>query len=171
MYGPTVGDRVVLGDTSLVVKVEQDFTTYGDECKFGGGKSLREGMGQATGVGASEALDTVITNALIVDAVAGIIKADIGIKENKIVGIGKAGNPDMMDGVGMIVGTTTDVIAGEKMILTAGGIDTHIHWICPQQIEEAAASGVTTMFGGGTGPSAGTSATTCEYAEARFVSS
>jgi urease len=161
MYGPTVDDRVALGDTSLVIQVEKDLTVYGDECKFGGGKTLREGMGQATGVASDKALDTVITNALIVDAVTGIVKADVGIKGNQIVGIGKAGNPDMMDGVDMIVGTTTDVIAGEGLILTAGGIDTHIHWICPQQIDEAIASGITTMFGGGTGPSAGTSATTC----------
>jgi urease len=165
MYGPTTGDRVVLGDTDLVISVEHDYTTYGDECKFGGGKSLREGMGQNTGIKSDDALDTVITNALIVDAVLGIVKADIGIKGMNIVGIGKAGNPDMMNGVtdGMIVGTTTEVIAGEKMILTAGGVDAHIHWICPQQIAEAAASGVTTMFGGGTGPSAGTCATTCKY--------
>jgi urease len=164
MYGPTTGDRVVLGDTGLVIAVQHDYTTYGDECKFGGGKSLREGMGQATGVKSDQALDTVITNALIVDAVLGIVKADIGIKGMNIVGIGKAGNPDMMNGVtdGMIVGTTTEVIAGEKLILTAGGVDAHIHWICPQQIAEAAASGVTTMFGGGTGPSAGTCATTCK---------
>ncbi|GKY96288.1 hypothetical protein MPSEU_000588500 [Mayamaea pseudoterrestris] len=163
MYGPTVGDRIVLGDTCLVIEVEQDYTTYGEECKFGGGKTLREGMGQATSVTSDEALDTVITNALIVDAVAGIIKADIGIKGNMIVGIGKAGNSDMMSGVdaNMIVGTTTEVIAGEKLILTAGGIDTHIHYICPQQIEEAISSGLTTMFGGGTGPSAGSCATTC----------
>eukprot|EP00980_Cylindrotheca_fusiformis_P030842 scaffold25507_cov162-Cylindrotheca_fusiformis.AAC.3 len=131
MYGPTTGDMVVLGDTSLKIRVEYDLTAYGDECKFGGGKSLREGMGQATGVTSGDALDTVITNALIVDSVTGILKADIGIKGNRIVGIGKAGNPDMMRGVdaNMIVGNTTDVIAGEKMILTAGGIDTHIHWI------------------------------------------
>jgi len=154
MYGPTVGDKVVLGDSSLQIRVEKDYTVYGDECKFGGGKSLREGMGQATGVNSADALDLVITNALIVDACLGIVKADIGIKGTSIVGIGKAGNPDMMDGVdpNMIVGTTTEVIAGEKLILTAGAIDTHIHWICPQQIEEAIASGVTTMFGGGTGP-------------------
>lgn len=154
MYGPTVGDKVMLGDTGLEIRVEKDHTVYGDECKFGGGKSIREGMGQATGVLSDVALDTVITNALIVDACLGIIKADVGIKGNRIVGIGKAGNPDMMDGVdpNMIVGNTTEVIAGEKLILTAGGIDTHIHWICPQQIEEAIASGVTTMFGGGTGP-------------------
>jgi len=163
MYGPTVGDRVVLGDTSLVIRVEKDHSVYGDECKFGGGKTLREGMGQATGIHAADALDVVITNALIVDSVLGIIKADVGIKGTSIVGIGKAGNPDMMQGVdaNMIVGATTDVIAGEKLILTAGGIDTHIHFICPQQINDAIASGITTMFGGGTGPSAGTSATTC----------
>ncbi|CAJ1961865.1 unnamed protein product [Cylindrotheca closterium] len=170
MYGPTTGDMVVLGDTCLKIRVEYDLTEYGDECKFGGGKSLREGMGQATGVTSADALDTVITNALILDSVTGIIKADIGIKGNRIVGIGKAGNPDMMRGVdpGMIVGATTDVIAGEKMIITAGGVDTHVHWICPQQIEDAIASGVTTMWGGGTGPSAGTSATTCTPAPAHF---
>ena len=153
MYGPTVGDRVVLGDTSLVIRVEKDHSVYGDECKFGGGKTLREGMGQATGIHAADALDVVITNALIVDSVLGIIKADVGIKGTSIVGIGKAGNPDMMQGVdaNMIVGATTDVIAGEKLILTAGGIDTHIHFICPQQINDAIASGITTMFGGGTG--------------------
>ena len=162
-YGPTVGDRVVLGDTSLLIEVEKDYTVYGEECKFGGGKTLREGMGQSTHAMPSEALDLVITNALIVDSVTGIIKADIGIKGNRIVGIGKAGNPDIMAGVDshMIVGNTTEVIAGEKLILTAGGIDTHIHYICPQQIDDAIASGITTMFGGGTGPSAGTSATTC----------
>jgi urease len=154
MYGPTVGDRVRLGDTGLEIAVEKDFTVYGDECKFGGGKTIREGMGQQTGVLADQALDVVITNALIVDACLGVVKADVGIKGTQIVGIGKAGNPDIMDGVtdGMVVGNTTEVIAGEKLILTAGGIDTHIHWICPQQIEEAIASGITTMFGGGTGP-------------------
>jgi len=152
MYGPTKGDRIVLGDTCLKIQVEHDYTAYGDECKFGGGKTLREGMGQATGVFAAEALDTVITNALIIDAMTGIVKADVGIKGNKIIGIGKAGNPDMMDNVDMIVGNTTEVIAGEGLILTAGGIDTHIHWICPQQIDDAIASGITTMFGGGTGP-------------------
>ncbi|KAL3781963.1 hypothetical protein HJC23_001308 [Cyclotella cryptica] len=166
-YGPTTGDRILLGDTSLLARIEKDHTHYGDECKFGGGKSLREGMGQMTSVSASLALDTVITNAIIVDAKLGIVKADIGIKGNKIHNIGKAGNPDTMNNVTltpgkeMIVGPTTDVIAGEKMIVTAGGVDTHIHFICPQQCDEAIASGVTTMFGGGTGPSAGTSATTC----------
>jgi urease len=166
-YGPTTGDRVRLGDTSLIARIERDHTCYGDECKFGGGKSLREGMGQMTSASSSLALDTVITNAMIIDARLGIIKADIGIKGNRIHNIGKAGNPDTMDGVTltpgmeMIVGPTTDVIAGEKMIVTAGGVDTHIHFICPQQCDDAIASGVTTMFGGGTGPSAGTSATTC----------
>ena len=166
-YGPTVGDCVRLGDTTLIARIEKDYTHYGDECKFGGGKSLREGMGQMTSVSASLALDTVITNAMIIDAKLGIIKADIGIKGNRIHNIGKAGNPDTMNGVTltpgleMIVGPTTEVIAGEKMIVTAGGVDTHIHFICPQQCDDAIASGITTMYGGGTGPSAGTSATTC----------
>lgn len=152
-YGPTVGDCVRLGDTSLIARVQADHTTYGDECKFGGGKSLREGMGQMTSVSASLALDTVITNALIIDAKLGIIKADIGIKGNKIHNIGKAGNPDTQNGVTltpgkeMIVGPTTDVIAGEKMIVTAGGIDAHVHFICPQQCDDAIASGLTTMYG------------------------
>jgi len=171
IYGPTTGDTVKLGDTKLVIEVEKDLTTYGEECKFGGGKTLREGMGQSTSCRADQALDVVITNALIVDSVLGIVKADVGIKGNSIVGIGKAGNPDMMDGVvdpNMIVGATTDVIAGEKMILTAGGIDTHVHFICPQQCDDAIASGLTTMFGGGTGPSAGTSATTCTPAPSQF---
>eukprot|EP00592_Proboscia_alata_P003596 CAMPEP_0194376136 /NCGR_PEP_ID=MMETSP0174-20130528/24622_1 /TAXON_ID=216777 /ORGANISM="Proboscia alata, Strain PI-D3" /LENGTH=790 /DNA_ID=CAMNT_0039156703 /DNA_START=334 /DNA_END=2706 /DNA_ORIENTATION=- len=163
MYGPTTGDTIKLGDTALAIVIEQDHTQYGDECKFGGGKTLREGMGQATGVSSEQALDTVITNAVVVDAVAGIVKGDVGIKGGKIVAIGKAGNPHTMNGVHplLIVGNTTDVIAGENRILTAGGVDTHIHFICPQQIDEAIASGLTTMFGGGTGPSAGTSATTC----------
>ncbi|HIK95681.1 MAG TPA: urease subunit alpha [Planctomycetes bacterium] len=162
IYGPTVGDRVRLGDTSLILEVEQDFAVYGDECKFGGGKVLREGMGQAAGVGQNDALDVVITNALIVDY-TGIIKADVGIKDGRIVGIGKAGNPDVMANVtpGMIVGVTTEAIAGEGKILTAGGLDTHIHYICPQQAHEAIASGLTTMLGGGTGPATGTCATTC----------
>ncbi|ROW14139.1 hypothetical protein VPNG_04245 [Cytospora leucostoma] len=162
MFGPTTGDVVRLGLTDLWVKVEKDFTVYGDECKFGGGKTLREGMGQATGRPDARTLDMVITNALIVDW-TGIYKADIGVKDGLIVGIGKAGNPDVMEGVtpGMVVGSCTDVIAGEGKIITAGGIDTHIHFICPQQVEEAIASGITTMLGGGTGPSAGTSATTC----------
>jgi urease len=170
VFGPTVGDRVALGDTGLSALVERDFTVYGDECKFGGGKTLREGMGQMTGGAASEALDVVITNALIIDAVQGIVKADIGIKGNRIVGIGKAGNPDVMAGVtpGMTTGVTTEAIAGEKLIVTAGGIDTHVHWICPQIIEEALASGLTTMFGGGTGPASGTTATTCTPAPSQI---
>jgi urease subunit alpha len=162
IYGPTTGDRVRLGDTNLVAEVEQDATSYGDECKFGGGKVLRDGMGQATGVPDARALDCVITNALIVDW-TGIRKADVGIKGGRIAGIGKAGNPDVMAGVtdGMIVGVTTEAIAGEGLILTAGGIDAHIHFICPQQVFEALASGVTTFIGGGTGPATGTNATTC----------
>src|SRR5260221_3730848 len=144
MFGPTTGDRLRLGDTSLILEVEKDFAVYGDECKFGGGKVIREGMGQAGGVGQDDALDCVITNALVVDY-SGIYKADIGIKNGLIAGIGKAGNPDVMNGVtpGMIVGVTTEVIASEGLILTAGGIDSHIHYICPQQAFEATASGVT----------------------------
>ena len=162
IYGPTTGDRVRLGDTSLVLEVERDHTHYGDECKFGGGKVLREGMGQAAGVGQDVALDLLITNALVVDH-TGIFKADIGVKDGRISGIGKAGNPDVMAGVdpGMVVGPTTEVTAGEGLILTAGGLDTHIHFICPQQVHEAIASGLTTMLGGGTGPATGTCATTC----------
>ena len=162
IYGPTVGDRVRLGDTGLVAEVERDFAVYGDECKFGGGKVLRDRMGQFAGADDAEALDLVITNALIVDW-TGIYKADIGIKNGRIVGIGKAGNPTVMVGVtaGMIVGVTTEAIAGEGLILTAGGIDTHIHFISPQQADEAIASGVTTFVGGGTGPTTGTNATTC----------
>lgn len=163
LYGPTVGDRVRLADTELLIEVEQDYTTYGEESKFGGGKTLRDGMGQASGTTREDgALDLVLTNALIVDH-WGIVKADIGVKDGKIVGIGKAGNPGIMDGVtdNMIVGASTEVIAAEKMIVTAGGIDSHIHFICPQQIEEALSSGVTTMLGGGTGPATGTNATTC----------
>ena len=162
MFGPTIGDAVRLGSTCLWVRVEKDYTVYGDECKFGGGKTLREGMGQASGRSDAESLDTVISNALIVDW-SGIFKADIGIKNGIIAGIGKAGNPDVMDGVdsAMVVGSCTDVIAGEGKIITAGGMDSHIHFICPQQAHEAIASGITTMLGGGTGPSAGTNATTC----------
>ena len=162
MFGPTVGDIVRLGSTCLWIKVEKDYSIYGDECKFGGGKTLREGMGQASGRSDAESLDTVISNALIVDW-SGIIKADIGIKNGVIVAIGKAGNPDVMDGVdpAMTVGSCTDVIAGEGKIITAGGMDSHIHFICPQQAHEAVASGVTTMLGGGTGPSTATNATTC----------
>ncbi|MDE3098850.1 MAG: urease subunit alpha [Verrucomicrobiota bacterium] len=162
MFGPTTGDKVRLGDTSLILEVEKDFTIYGDECKFGGGKVIREGMGQAAGVGDSAALDCVITNALVVDW-TGIYKADIGIKNGLISGIGKAGNPDMMAGVGkkMIIGVTTEVIAGEGLILTAGGFDSHVHFICPQLAHEAIAAGLTTLVGGGTGPAVGTCATTC----------
>jgi urease len=153
MFGPTVGDTVRLGFTDLWIKIEKDLTSYGDECKFGGGKTLREGMGQASGVSDEISLDLVIVNALIVDW-SGIYKADIGVKNGVIVGIGKAGNPDVMEGVtpNMIVGSCTDVIAGEGKIITAGGFDTHIHFICPQQAYEAIASGITTMLGGGTGP-------------------
>ncbi|KAI0649303.1 urease [Trametes meyenii] len=162
MFGPTVGDRVRLGDSALWIEVERDETIYGDEVKFGGGKTIREGMGQATNRPSSETLDLVITNALIVDW-SGIYKADIGVKNGVIVGIGKAGNPDVMAGVhpDLVVGSATEVIAGEKLIVTAGAIDAHVHFICPQQITEALASGTTTMIGGGTGPSAGTNATTC----------
>ena len=162
MFGPTTGDKIRLGDTSLIAEVEKDFTVYGDECKFGGGKVIREGMGQAAGVGAKDALDCVITNALVLDH-TGIYKADIGIKNGLISGIGKTGNPDVMAGVTkeMVVGVTTEVIAGEGLILTAGGLDTHIHFICPQQAHEAIAAGLTTMVGGGTGPAVGTCATTC----------
>jgi urease subunit alpha len=162
LFGPTAGDRVRLGDTGLWARVERDLTVYGDECKFGGGKVLREGMGQQAGVGDAEALDCVITNALVVDW-SGIYKADIGIKHGRIAGIGKAGNPDVMAGVtrGMVVGVTTEAIAGEGLIATAGGIDTHIHFISPQQAAEALASGITTWVGGGTGPATGTNATTC----------
>jgi len=160
MYGPTVGDRVRLADTELFVEVEQDFTLYGEEVKFGGGKVIRDGMGQSPISNADGAVDTVITNALIIDW-WGIVKADVGLKEGKIFKIGKAGNPYTQDNVNIIIGPGTEIIAGEGLILTAGGIDSHIHFICPQQIEVAIASGITTMIGGGTGPSAGTSATTC----------
>jgi urease subunit alpha len=167
MFGPTVGDRVRLADTALVIEVEQDFTLraggYGEEVKFGGGKTIRDGMGQSqvpNGPGAHEACDCVITNALIVDH-WGIVKADIGLKGQRIVAIGKAGNPDVQPGVDIVIGPGTEIIAAEGMIVTAGAIDTHIHFICPQQIEEALASGVTTMIGGGTGPATGTFATTC----------
>ena len=159
MYGPTVGDRLRLADTDLVIEVEADHTVYGEEVKFGGGKVIRDGMGQSQRMSA-DVVDTVITNALILDAVAGIIKADVGLKDGVIAAIGKAGNPDIQPGVTISIGAATEVIAGEGLILTAGGIDTHIHFICPQQIEESLASGITTMIGGGTGPAAGTSATT-----------
>jgi len=162
IYGPTTGDKIRLGDTSLILEVERDHAMYGDECKFGGGKVLREGMGQAAGVGQDVALDVLITNALVVDY-TGIYKADVGIKDGMIRAIGKAGNPDVMEGVhpDMVVGVTTEVIAGEGAMLTAGGIDSHIHYICPQQAFDAIASGLTTMIGGGTGPATGTCATTC----------
>jgi urease subunit alpha len=159
MFGPTVGDRVRLADTALMIEVEKDFTLYGEEVKFGGGKVIRDGMGQGQALSAAVA-DTVITNALIVDH-WGIVKADVAIKDGKIWGIGKAGNPDVQSQVNIAIGAATEIIAGEGLILTAGGIDTHIHFICPQQIEEALTSGVTTMIGGGTGPAAGTSATSC----------
>jgi len=159
-FGPTVGDRVRLADTELIIEVEQDYTTYGDEVKFGGGKVIRDGMGQSPITNADGAVDAVITNALILDW-WGIVKADIGIKDGRIAAIGKAGNPYIQDNVTIIIGPGTEAIAGEGLILTAGGIDTHIHFICPQQIEVAIASGVTTLIGGGTGPAAGTNATTC----------
>jgi urease subunit alpha len=159
MYGPTVGDRVRLADTELWIEVEKDFTTYGEEVKFGGGKVIRDGMGQSQ-LPASQTVDTVITNALILDH-WGIVKADIGLKNGRVAGIGKAGNPDVQPGVDIVIGPGTEVIAGEGLIATPGGIDAHIHFICPQQIEHALMSGVTTMIGGGTGPAAGTNATTC----------
>ncbi|RVD57913.1 urease subunit alpha [Mesorhizobium sp. M2D.F.Ca.ET.185.01.1.1] len=161
MYGPTVGDKVRLADTELFVEVEKDLTVYGEEVKFGGGKVIRDGMGQSQVTRAGGAVDTVITNALVVDALAGIVKADIGLKDGRIAAIGKAGNPDTQDGVTIIIGPGTEIIAGEGKILTAGGFDAHIHFICPQQIEEALMSGITTMLGGGTGPAHGTLATTC----------
>ncbi|MGD8790595.1 MAG: urease subunit alpha [Burkholderiales bacterium] len=159
MFGPTTGDRVRLADTDLWIAVERDYTVYGDEVKFGGGKVIRDGMGQSQRR-AAEVADTVVTNALIVDY-WGIVKADIGIKDGRISGIGKAGNPDVQPNVDIVIGAATEVIAGEGSIITAGGIDAHIHFICPQQIEEALTSGVTTMLGGGTGPATGTNATTC----------
>ena len=159
MFGPTTGDRVRLADTDLWIEVEEDKTVYGDEVKFGGGKVIRDGMGQSQ-CPSRQTVDTVITNALILDH-WGIVKADVGIKGGRIAGIGKAGNPDVQDGVTLVVGPGTEAIAGEGMILTAGGIDAHIHFICPQQIEEALTSGITTMLGGGTGPATGTNATTC----------
>ncbi|MBV8652893.1 MAG: urease subunit alpha, partial [Alphaproteobacteria bacterium] len=160
MFGPTTGDRVRLADTELFIEVESDRTIYGEEVKFGGGKVIRDGMGQSQRSRAEGAVDTVITNALILDH-WGIVKADIGLKDGRIAGIGKAGNPDVQPGVDIIIGPGTEAIAGEGKIVTAGGIDAHIHFICPQQIEEALYSGVTTMMGGGTGPASGTAATTC----------
>ena len=161
MFGPTVGDRVRLADTELFIEVEEDRAVYGDESKFGGGKVIRDGMGQSpTETRGGDAIDLLITNALILDY-WGVVKADVGVKDGKIAAIGKSGNPHLMEGVDMTIGAATEVLAGEGMILTAGGIDTHIHFICPQQINEALSSGVTTMFGGGTGPATGTNATTC----------
>lgn len=159
MYGPTTGDRVRLGDTELWIEVERDKTVYGEEVKFGGGKVIRDGMGQGQGT-SLEVVDVVVTNALILDH-WGIVKADIGVKAGRISGIGKAGNPDVQPGIDIVIGPGTEVIAGEGLIVTAGAVDAHIHFICPQQVEEALASGVTTMLGGGTGPAAGTNATTC----------
>ncbi|MER8752448.1 urease subunit alpha [Mesorhizobium sp. M1050] len=161
MYGPTVGDKVRLADTELFIEVEKDLTIHGEEVKFGGGKVIRDGMGQSQVSRAQGAVDTVITNALVVDAGAGIFKADIGLRDGRIASIGKAGNPDTQDGVTIVIGPGTEIIAGEGKILTAGGFDAHIHFICPQQIEEALMSGITTMLGGGTGPAHGTLATTC----------
>ena len=160
MYGPTLGDRVRLADTEIFIEVERDLTTYGEEVKFGGGKVIRDGMGQSQVTRANGAMDTVITNALILDH-WGVVKADIGLRSGRIAAIGKAGNPDTQPNVDIIIGPGTEIIAGEGRILTAGGIDVHIHFICPQQIEEALASGITSMFGGGTGPAHGTLATTC----------
>ena len=160
MFGPTVGDRVRLADTDLIVEVEKDFTHPGEEVKFGGGKVIRDGMGQSQMTNAQGAVDTVITNALILDH-WGVVKADVGIKDGRIAGIGKAGNPDIQPGVTVVIGPGTEAIAGEGKILTAGGFDSHIHFICPQQIDDALMSGITTMLGGGTGPAAGTNATTC----------
>ncbi|HSR79827.1 MAG TPA: urease subunit alpha [Hyphomicrobiaceae bacterium] len=160
MFGPTTGDKVRLADTDLVVEVEKDFTVYGEEVKFGGGKVIRDGMGQGQVARRDGAVDTVITNALIIDH-TGIIKADVGLRDGRIAGIGKAGNPDVQPGVDIVIGPGTEAIAGEGKILTAGGIDSHIHFICPQQIEEALNSGITMMIGGGTGPATGTAATTC----------
>src|SRR5579863_1497060 len=163
-YGPTTGDRVRLADTALIVEIEKDFTVYGDEITFGGGKVIRDGMGQNSTLSRehSGVLDLVITNAIIIDH-WGIVKADIGIRDGRIVKVGKAGNPDTMQGVDpeLVVAASTEVIAGENMIVTAGGIDSHIHFIAPQQIYEALSNGITTMLGGGTGPATGTNATTC----------
>src|SRR5919199_1013038 len=160
MFGPTTGDKVRLADTDLVIEVERDLTIYGEEVKFGGGKVIRDGMGQSQVTNAEGAVNTVITNALVLDH-WGIVKADVGLKGGRINRIGKAGNPDIQPGVDIVIGPGTEVIAGEGKILTAGGFDTHIHFICPQQIEEALMAGITSMLGGGTGPAHGTFATTC----------
>ncbi len=159
MFGPTTGDRIRLGDTELMIEIERDHAIYGEEVKFGGGKVIRDGMGQSQRVAAAT-VDTVITNAVILDH-WGIVKADVGLKNGRIAGIGKAGNPDIQPAVTLVIGPGTEIIAGEGLILTAGGIDAHIHLICPQQVEDALMSGVTTMIGGGTGPATGTAATTC----------
>src|SRR5436853_6744808 len=160
MFGPTTGDRMRLADTDLIIEVEKDFTTYGEEVKFGGGKVIRDGMGQSQITNKKGAVDTVITNALIIDH-SGIVKADVGLKDGRIAAIGKAGNPDIQPNVTIVIGPGTEVIAGEGKILTAGGFVTHIHYICPQQVVEALMSGVTSMLDGGTGPAHGTFATTC----------
>src|SRR5215510_2519168 len=160
MFGPTVGDRVRLADTDLIIEVEKDLTNYGEEVKFGGGKVIRDGMGQSQRTRLDGAVDTVISNALILDH-WGIVKADIGIKDGRIAAIGKAGNPDVQPNVDIVIGPGTEVIAGEGKVVTAGGIDVHVHFICPQQVGEALYSGLTTMMGGGTGPADGTNATTC----------
>ncbi len=159
-YGPTKGDRIRLADTNLVIQVEKDLAIPGEEVKFGGGKTIRDGMGQSQRSRAEGAVDTVITNAIIVDH-WGIVKADVGLKDGRIAAIGKAGNPDTQPGIDILIGPGTEVIAGEGRLLTAGGIDAHVHWICPQQADDAIYSGITTMIGGGTGPAEGTSATTC----------
>src|SRR3989344_9445422 len=159
MYGPTVGDKIRLADTELWIEVEKDFTSYGEEVKFGGGKVIRDGQGQSK-LWAAEVVDTLITNALIIDH-WGIVKADVGLVDGRIAAIGKAGNPDVQPDVDIVIGPGTEAIAGEGRILTAGGIDAHIHWICPQLVDDALYSGVTTMLGGGTGPAEGTNATTC----------
>lgn len=164
MFGPTTGDSIRLADTELFIQIEKDFTVYGDEVKFGGGKVIRDGMGQHPFAERKDVMDLVLTNAIIIDY-SGIYKADIGIKDGKIAAIGKAGNPLLMDGVTMVIGASTEIVAAEGMIVTAGGIDTHIHFICPQQIETALTSGITTMIGGGTGPATGTNATTCTPGE------
>ena len=163
MYGPTVGDKIRLADTDLFIEIEKDYTTYGEECKFGGSKTIRDGMGQKVGMtNKAGALDFCLTNAIIIDY-QGIVKADIGIKNGKIAGIGKAGNPDTQDDVdpNLVIGTGTEVLSAEGLIVTAGALDTHIHYICPQQIETSLTSGVTTMYGGGDGPADGSFATTC----------
>jgi urease subunit alpha len=160
MFGPTTGDRLRLADTELIIEIESDRTIYGEEVKFGGGKVIRDGMGQGQATRAEGAVDTVITNAVILDH-WGIVKADIGIRDGRISGVGKAGNPDIQPGIDIVIGPGTEAIAGENRIVTAGGIDSHIHFICPQLVDEALYSGITTMLGGGTGPAAGTAATTC----------